>query len=127
MLRLGRLGLKGLLLAGGHGTRLRPLTYTGNKHMLPVANKPMLMYGFDQLRAAGISEIGVVLGPLHEGMREPMGDGSKFGVSIRHISQPDSLGIAQRVLMSEVLLGEDPFIVHVGDNQLEEGMPSAAK
>ena len=127
MLRLGRLGLKGLLLAGGHGTRLRPLTYTGNKHMLPIANKPMLMYGFDQLRAAGIREIGVVLGPLHEGIRESMGDGSKFGVSIRYISQPDPLGIAHGVLISEDFVGEDPFIVHLGDNLLKESIPSLAK
>ena len=74
--------MKGLLLAGGHGTRLRPLTYTGNKHMLPIANKPMLMYGFDQLRAAGIKEIGIVLGPLQEGILESFGDGSKFNVKI---------------------------------------------
>ncbi len=92
--------LKGLLLAGGHGTRLRPLTYTGNKHMLPIANKPMLMYGFDQLRASGISEIGVILGPLQEGIVEALGDGSKFGVKITYIAQPDPKGIAHAVLVS---------------------------
>jgi len=74
--------MKGLLLAGGHGTRLRPLTYTGNKHMLPIANKPMLMYGFEHLRSAGIREIGIVLGPLQEGIIESFGEGSKFNVNI---------------------------------------------
>src|SRR5437667_4060889 len=93
--------LKGLLLAGGHGTRLRPLTYTGNKHMLPIANKPMLMYGFDHLRSAGIKEIGVVLGPLQEGIMEALGDGSKFKTKFTYVSQPDPKGIAHAVLVSE--------------------------
>src|SRR5215467_8231365 len=106
-------GLKGLLLTGGHGTRLRPLTYTGNKHMLPIANKPMLMYGFDQIRAAGIKEIGVVLGPIQEGIVESLGDGSKFGVEITYVDQPEPKGIAHAVLISREFLGKDPFVVHL--------------
>jgi glucose-1-phosphate thymidylyltransferase len=119
--------MKGLLLAGGHGTRLRPLTYTGNKHMLPIANKPMLMYGFDQMRAAGIREIGVILGPLQEGITEALGDGSKFNVKITYIHQPDPKGIAHAVLISRDFLGESPFIVHLGDNLLKDSIPELAR
>ncbi len=119
--------VKGLLLAGGHGTRLRPLTYTGNKHMLPIANKPMLMYGFDQLRGAGVKEIGVILGPLQEGIVEALGDGSKFGVQITYVDQPDPKGIAHAVLISKKFLGDSSFIVHLGDNLLKDSIPEMAK
>ena|SRR2546427_2339674 len=119
--------MKGLLLAGGHGTRLRPLTYTGNKHMIPIANKPMLMYGFDHLRAAGIKEIGIVLGPLQEGIKESFGDGSKFDVRITYIDQPDPKGIAHAVLISRNFLDDDPFVVYLGDNLLKESIPKLAK
>src|SRR3989441_2018651 len=119
--------MKGLLLAGGHGTRLRPLTYTGNKHMLPIANKPMLMYGFDQMRGAGIKEMGVVLGPVQEGIVEALGDGSKFGVKITYLNQPDPKGIAHAVLISREFLGTTPFIVHLGDNLLKDSVPELAR
>jgi glucose-1-phosphate thymidylyltransferase len=119
--------VKGLLLAGGHGTRLRPLTYTGNKHMLPIANKPMLMYGFDQLRGAGVKEIGVILGPLQEGIVDALGDGSKFGVHITYLDQPDPKGIAHAVLISKEFLGDSSFIVHLGDNLLKDNIPEMAK
>jgi len=119
--------LKGLLLAGGHGTRLRPLTYTGNKHMLPIANKPMLMYGFEHLRSAGIKEIGIVLGPLQEGIIESFGDGSKFNARITYIEQPDPKGIAHAVLISRKFLDDDSFIVYLGDNLLKESIPKLAR
>src|SRR2546425_11662452 len=125
--RSGKFSMKGLLLAGGHGTRLRPLTYTGNKHMLPIANKPMLMYGFDQLRASGITEIGVVLGPLQEGIVEALGDGSKFGVKVTYIAQPEPKGIAHAVLISQKFLGDSSFIVHLGDNLLKDNIPDLAR
>src|SRR5436309_3083836 len=121
--RSGKFSMKGLLLAGGHGTRLRPLTYTGNKHMLPIANKPMLMYGFDQIRAAGIKEVGVILGPLQEGIVEALGDGSKYNVKITYIDQPDPKGIAHAVLISRGFLGDSPFVVHLGDNLLKDSVP----
>ncbi len=114
--------MKGLLLAGGHGTRLRPLTYTGNKHMLPIANKPMLIYGLDQLRAAGIREVGVVLGPLQEGVVDTLGDGSKYGVKITYIDQPEPKGIAHALLISREFLGEEAFVVHLGDNLLKDSI-----
>ncbi|TMI63957.1 glucose-1-phosphate thymidylyltransferase [Candidatus Bathyarchaeota archaeon] len=119
--------MKGLLLAGGHGTRLRPLTYTGNKHMLPIANKPMLMYGFDQMRASGIREIGVILGPLQEGIVEALEDGSKFGVKVTYIAQPEPKGIAHAVLISKEFVGDSPFIVHLGDNLLKDNIPEFAR
>src|SRR3989442_5411993 len=115
--------MKGLLLAGGHGTRLRPLTYTGNKHMMPIANKPMLMYGFDQLRAAEITDIGIVLGPLHEGIKDALGDGSKFHVNITYIDQPDPKGIAHAVLISKDFLENQPFIVYLVEYLLKDIIP----
>jgi glucose-1-phosphate thymidylyltransferase len=95
--------------------------------MLPIANKPMLMYGFDQMRAAGIREIGVILGPLHEGIVESLGDGTKFGVRIKYIDQPDPKGIAHAVLISRKFLGDSPFIVHLGDNLLKDNIPEIAR
>src|SRR3989441_9510596 len=86
--------MKGLLLAGGHGTRLRPLTYTGNKHMLPIANKPMLLYGLEHLKNAGIADVGIVLGPIKEGVKELVRDGRRFGVRVTYIDQPEPKGLA---------------------------------
>jgi glucose-1-phosphate thymidylyltransferase len=114
--------MKGLLLAGGHGTRLRPLTYTGNKHMLPIANKPMLLYGLEHLRNAGIKKVGVVLGPIREGVKETLGDGSAFGMNITYIDQPEPKGLAHAVLISEGFIGSEPFVMYLGDNLLKQGV-----
>jgi glucose-1-phosphate thymidylyltransferase len=95
--------------------------------MLPIANKPMLMYGFDQIRAAGIKEIGVILGPLQEGIVEALGDGSKYGVKVTYIDQPDPKGIAHAVLVSRKFLGDSPFIVHLGDNLLKDSVPELSR
>jgi len=91
--------------------------------MLPIANKPMLMYGFDQIRVAGIKEIGVILGPLQEGIVEALGDGSKYDVKITYIDQHDPKGIAHAVLISRGFLGDSPFVVHLGDNLLKDSVP----
>jgi glucose-1-phosphate thymidylyltransferase len=112
--------MKGLLLAGGSGTRLRPLTFTGNKHTLPIANKPMILYGVEQLRQAGVEEIGVILGPIKEGMVDILGDGSKYGVKITYIQQPDPMGLAHAVLISEDYLKDEPFVMYLGDNLLKQ-------
>ena len=114
--------MKGLLLAGGHGTRLRPLTYTGNKHMLPIANKPMLLYGLEHLKNAGISEVGVVLGPIREGVTDVLGDGSQFGLKITYISQPEPKGLAHAALLSEEFMNGEPFVMYLGDNLLRQGV-----
>jgi glucose-1-phosphate thymidylyltransferase len=114
--------MKGLLLAGGHGTRLRPLTYTGNKHLLPIANKPMLLYGLEHLRNAGIKEIGVILGPIKEGVRELLGDGSEYGVRTTYIDQPEPKGLAHAVMISESFIHNEPFVMYLGDNLLKQGV-----
>jgi len=114
--------MKGLLLAGGHGTRLRPLTYTGNKHMLPIANKPMLLYGLEHLRNAGVREVGVILGPIKEGVKEVLSDGSPFGLKITYIDQPEPKGLAHAVLISEEFMRNEPFVMYLGDNLLRQGV-----
>lgn len=114
--------MRGLLLAGGHGTRLRPLTYTGNKHLLPIANKPMILYGLEHLRDAGIKETAVVLGPIKEGVRELLGDGSSFGMEITYIDQPEPKGLAHAVQISEGFMGREPFVMYLGDNLLKQGV-----
>lgn len=114
--------MKGLLLAGGHGTRLRPLTFTGNKHMIPIANQPMLFYGLKQLAEAGIKEVGIVLGPLHEGIMEAVGTGVAFGVRVTYIHQGDPRGLADAVLCAREFLGDSPFVMYLGDNLLQEGV-----
>ncbi len=114
--------MKGLLLAGGHGTRLRPLTYTGNKHMLPIANKPMLLYGLEHLKNAGINEVGIILGPIKEGVVETIGDGSKFDLKVTYIDQPDPLGLAHAVKVSRDFILDEPFVMYLGDNLLKQGV-----
>ena len=113
--------MKGLLLAGGHGTRLRPLTFTGNKHMLPIANKPMILYGLEHLINAGIKEIGVILGPVKEDVKGLLGDGSNFGVKITYIDQPDPKGLAHAIAVSQDFLKDEPFTMYLGDNLLKQG------
>jgi glucose-1-phosphate thymidylyltransferase len=114
--------MKGLILAGGHGTRLRPLTSTGNKHMLPIANKPMLLYGLEHMRNAGIRDIYLILGPIKEGVLETLGDGSKFGVKITYIDQPEPKGLAHAVMIAEKQLKGEPFVMYLGDNLLKQGV-----
>jgi glucose-1-phosphate thymidylyltransferase len=114
--------VKGLILAGGHGTRLRPLTFTGNKHMIPIANKPMIFYGLEHLSKAGIKEVAVILGPIREGVRETVGDGSNFGLDITYIDQPDPKGLAHAVLVAEDFLKGEPFMMYLGDNLLKQGV-----
>ncbi|HZY69756.1 MAG TPA: glucose-1-phosphate thymidylyltransferase [Thermoplasmata archaeon] len=113
--------MKGLLLAGGHGTRLRPLTFTGNKHMLPIANRPLLFYGLEHLRRAGVEDVGIVLGPIREGIQERVGDGSLFGVKVQYIEQGEPRGLAHAVRCARDFLGDDPFLMYLGDNMLEHG------
>jgi glucose-1-phosphate thymidylyltransferase len=119
--------VKGLLLAGGHGTRLRPLTFTGNKHMIPIANKPMLFHGLDHLADAGIKELGIILGPIKEGVKEALRDGSDFGVKITYIEQPEPKGLAHAVMIAEDFLGKDSFIMYLGDNLIKQGVKPLIK
>jgi len=114
--------VKGLLLAGGHGTRLRPLTFAGNKHMIPIANRPMLHYGLENLERAGIRDVGIILGPIHEGIREALGDGAAFGVRITYIVQGEPKGLAHAIACAREFLGDEPFVMHLGDNLLQGGV-----
>jgi glucose-1-phosphate thymidylyltransferase len=113
--------VKGLLLAGGHGTRLRPLTFSGNKHMIPIANQPMLFYGLQHLRDAGVTETAVILGPIKEGIEEQVGDGSRFGLRVTYVPQAEPRGLAHAVLCARDFLGDEPFLMYLGDNMLEHG------
>ena len=116
--------MKGLILSGGKGTRLRPLTYTSAKQLVPVANKPVLFYGVEALVAAGITDIGVVVGDTHAEIRAALGDGSQFGAKVTYIPQDAPRGLAHAVLIAEEFIGTDPFVMYLGDNLLNRGIGS---
>jgi glucose-1-phosphate thymidylyltransferase len=115
--------LKGLILSGGKGTRLRPITHTSAKQLVPVANKPVLFYGIEAMAAAGIHDVGIVIAPeTGDEIRAAARDGERFGVSITYIEQEAPLGLAHAVLTAEPFLGDMPFVMYLGDNLLREGI-----
>ncbi|OGP58897.1 MAG: glucose-1-phosphate thymidylyltransferase [Deltaproteobacteria bacterium RBG_13_61_14] len=114
--------MKGLILSGGRGTRLRPITYTSAKQLIPVANRPILYYGLEAIRASGIRDVGIVVGETHAEIKAAVGDGRRFGVKVTYLHQPEPLGLAHAVLVAEKFLAEKPFVMYLGDNLIKSGI-----
>ena len=116
--------MKGLILAGGSGRRLRPLTHTSAKQLVPIANRPILHYVIDDLIGVGITELGIVVGDTADEIRASVGDGSAWGATVTYIDQKEPLGLAHAVLVAEPFLGEEPFAMYLGDNMFEDPLDS---
>jgi glucose-1-phosphate thymidylyltransferase len=114
--------LKGLILSGGKGSRLRPFTYTGAKQLVPIANKPILFYALESLAHAGIRRVGIVVGDTAEQVMAVVGDGADFGLEVTYIEQSAPLGIAHAIKISDQFVQEDPFVLYLGDNFLRGGI-----
>lgn len=114
--------MKGLILSGGKGSRLRPFTYTNAKQLVPIANKPVLFYTIEQLVECGITDIGIVVGDTADQIKAAVGDGSAFGSRVHYIHQEAPLGIAHAVQVARDYLGDDPFVLYLGDNFVQGGI-----
>lgn len=114
--------MKGLILSGGKGSRLRPLTYTRAKQLVPVANKPVLFYGLEAIVASGINDIGIIVGDTYQEIQEVVGDGSRWNARITYIQQEAPLGLAHAVLTAEDFIKDDPFVMYLGDNLILDGI-----
>lgn len=114
--------MKALVLSGGAGTRLRPITHTSAKQLVPVANKAVLFYGLESIAAAGITEVGVIVGDTAAEIQDAVGDGSRFGLEITYIPQERPLGLAHAVLVARDYLGDDDFVMYLGDNFVVGGI-----
>ena len=120
--------MKGIILHGGHGTRLRPLTHTGPKQLLPIANKPMSQYALEDLKKAGIIDIAIIIGDVYpEKVKEYYGNGSKFDVSITYVYQENPKGIAHAIRLCKDFIKNDKFIVYLGDNVLRKDLVDYTK
>jgi glucose-1-phosphate thymidylyltransferase len=120
----GGFTVKGLILSGGTGTRLRPLTYTRAKQLVPVANKPVLFYGLEAIVASGISDIGIIVGDTYREIQEAVGDGSAWNAKVTYIQQEAPLGLAHAVLTARDFIQDDPFVMYLGDNLILDGITS---
>ena len=116
--------MKGLILAGGSGRRLRPLTHTSAKQLVPIANRPILHYVIDDLVGVGIVDLGIVVGDTADEIKASVGDGSRWGAAVTYIDQMAPLGLAHAVLVSQAFLGAEPFVMYLGDNMFEDSLDS---
>ncbi|MCU4185710.1 glucose-1-phosphate thymidylyltransferase [Acidiferrimicrobium sp. IK] len=114
--------MKALILAGGAGTRLRPITHTRAKQLVPVANKPILFYGLEAIASAGIKQVGIIVGDTADEVRAAVGDGSAWGLEVTYLPQDAPLGLAHCVLIAKDFLGEDDFVMYLGDNMLRQSL-----
>ena len=114
--------MKALILSGGKGTRLRPITHTGAKQLVPVANKPILFYGVEAIRDAGITDVGIVVGDTEAEIRAALGDGSAFGIKTTYLRQEAPLGLAHAVKISRDFMKDDSFVMYLGDNLILDGI-----
>jgi len=119
--------MKALILSGGRGTRLRPITHTSAKQLLPVANKPILFYGIEAVKEAGIKEVGIVVGETKNEIKDAVGKGKKWGVNVTYIEQEEPLGLAHAVKISQDFIGDDSFVMYLGDNLIKDGITSLVK
>ncbi|WP_405694891.1 glucose-1-phosphate thymidylyltransferase [Streptomyces sp. NBC_01185] len=114
--------MKALVLSGGAGTRLRPITHTSAKQLVPVANKPVLFYGLEAIAEAGITDVGIIVGDTAPEIREAVGDGSALGIDVTYIPQDEPRGLAHAVLIARDFLGDDDFVMYLGDNFIVGGI-----
>lgn len=114
--------IKALVLSGGKGTRLRPITHTSAKQLVPIANKPILFYGLEAIRAAGVVDVGIIVGDTHREIEDAVGDGDAFGLRVTYIRQDAPLGLAHAVKIAENYMGSEPFVMYLGDNLIRGGI-----
>ena len=114
--------MKALILAGGAGTRLRPITHTSAKQLVPVANKPILFYGLEAMAEAGIKQVGIIVGDTSREVMAAVGDGSRWGLEITFLHQAAPSGLAHCVLIAGDFLGADDFVMYLGDNLIRQGV-----
>src|SRR3712207_4870944 len=114
--------MKALVLSGGAGTRLRPITHTSAKQLVPVANKPVLFYGLEAIRDAGVTDVGIIVGDTAAEIEAAVGDGSGLGIRVTYIKQEAPLGLAHCVLIARDFLGDDDFVMYLGDNFIIGGI-----
>ena len=116
--------MKALILSGGEGTRLRPITHTWAKQLIPIANKPILFYGIEAVKEAGITDVGIVVGDTCEEIRQAVGEGKRWGIKVTYIKQQAPLGLAHAVKLSKDFLANEPFVMYLGDNIIKQGIKS---